>query len=109
MALARGERSPGSSYPIRILRIGKPYLVWIGGWMGQYALAIAALLLYWSVKPRSFLGRSVLVVLIVQNLISEPPYIASLQGDSAGTLKVLEATGISGWQSVAIRKPSRCF
>lgn len=70
--------------------------------MGEYALAIAAMLLYWRIKPKSFLGRSVLVVLIVQNLISEPPYIASLQGDSAFTLKVLEATGIGRLPSVAI-------
>jgi hypothetical protein len=82
--------------------LASSYLVSIGGWMGQYALAVAALLLQWRLKPRSFLGRSVLVSLIVQNLISEPPYIASLQNDSAGTLAVLEATGIGRLPSIAI-------
>lgn len=82
--------------------LANSYLVWIGGWMGQYALAIAALLLYWRIKPKSFLGGSVLAVLIIQNLISEPPYISSLQGDSAFTLKMLEATGIGRLPSVAI-------
>jgi hypothetical protein len=74
----------------------------IGGWMGQYALAIAALLLYRRIKPRSFLGRSVLAVLIVQNLIGEPPYIASLQGDSAATLGILEKAGFGSFPSIAI-------
>jgi hypothetical protein len=77
------------------------HLISIGGWAGQYALAIAALLLLWARKPKSFLGRSVLTALIVQNLVNEPPYIASLQSDSAATLKLLEATGIGEWQSVA--------
>ncbi|HYB75814.1 MAG TPA: hypothetical protein VEC08_02535 [Nitrososphaerales archaeon] len=78
------------------------YLVSIGGWVGDYALAIVALLLYWRIKPKSFLGRSVLAVLIVQNLTNEPPYIASLQGDSLGTLGVLEATGIGKLSSTAV-------
>ena len=82
--------------------LASSYLVWVGGWMGQYALAAAALLLYWKVKPRSFLGRTILAVLVVQNLIDEPPYIASLQGDSAFALKVLEATGIGRLPSVGI-------
>ncbi len=70
--------------------------------MGDYALAVAALLLYWKVKPKSFLGRSVLAVLIVQNLINEPPYIASLQNDSSGALGVLEVTGIGKLSSIAV-------
>ena len=74
----------------------------IGGWMGDYALAIAAILLYLKIRPKSFLGRSVLVVLIVQNLINEPPYIASLQGDSIGTMDFLEAAGIGRLPSIAI-------
>jgi hypothetical protein len=82
--------------------LASSYLVSIGGWMGQYALAVVALLLLWWLEPRSFLGRSVLVILIVQNLISEPPYIASLQGDSAGTLAVLEASGVGKLPSIAI-------
>jgi hypothetical protein len=82
--------------------LASSYLVWIGGWMGQYALAVAGLLLLWWLKPRSFLGRSVLVILIVQNLISEPPYIASLQGDSAAALSVLEAAGFGKLPSIAI-------
>jgi hypothetical protein len=77
------------------------HLVSIGGWAGQYALALAALLLFWALRPRSFLGRSVLTVIIVQNLVNEPPYIASLQGDSAATLKLLEATGMGQWPSLA--------
>jgi hypothetical protein len=87
----------GSSYAL-----ASSYLVSIGGWMGQYALAIASLLLYWKIKPRSFLGRSVLALLIVQNLTNEPPYIASLQGDSAATLSVLEATGIGRVPALAV-------
>jgi hypothetical protein len=82
--------------------LASSYLVSIGGWVGQYTLAVVALLLYWRTRPTSFLGRSVLVVLIVQNLTNEPPYIASLQGDSAATLKLLEATGMGGLASESI-------
>jgi hypothetical protein len=82
--------------------LASSYLVSTGGWIGQYALAAAALVLQWRLKPRSFLGRSVLVILIVQNVIGEPPYIASLQNDSAGTLAVLEGTGIGSSASTPI-------
>ena len=77
-------------------------LVWIGGWAGQYVLAVAALLLYWKARPRSFLGRSVLVVLAVQNLLNEPPYIASLQNDSEGALRSLETLGIGASASAIL-------
>ena len=103
LALAQGGTFTG----ILITQSGSAYalasssLVSIGGWIGQYALAIAALLLYWKAKPKSFLGRSVLALLIVQNLTNEPPYIASLQGDSAATLGVLEATGVGRLTSIA--------
>jgi len=82
--------------------LANSYLVSVGGWLGDYALAIAAMLLLWKIRPKSFLGRSVLAVLIVQNLIGEPPYIASLQFDSAGTLGVLEAAGIGKLPSMAV-------
>ncbi len=103
MALAQGGTFTGilvtqsGSYAL-----AQSNLVSVGGWMGQYALAIAALLTYWKVRPKSFLGKSVLAVLIIQNLISEPPYIASLQGDSAATLGILEKAGIGMLPSIAI-------
>jgi hypothetical protein len=38
----------------------------------------------------------------LQNLTAPPPYIASLQGDSARTLQVLQATGIGQQASTAL-------
>ena len=102
MALVQGGTFTGIVFTQSgFYALANSYLVWIGGWMGQYALALSALLIYRRVKPKSFLGRSALVVLVVQNLISEPPYIASLQGDSQYTLRVLKATGLGGLPSVA--------
>ena len=104
LALAQGGTFTG----ILITQSGSAYalasssLVSIGGWIGQYALAIAVLLLCWKTKPKSYLGKSVLALLIVQNLTNEPPYIASLQGDSAATLRVLESTGIGRLPSMAV-------
>jgi len=62
--------------------------------LGQYVLAISVLLLARALTPKSFLGRSIVVILVIQNLIEQPPYIASLWGDSLGALQVLDATGI---------------
>ena len=41
-------------------------------------------------------------MLVLHETIGQPAYIASLQGDSAGALQVLEATGIGQEASVAI-------
>jgi hypothetical protein len=77
-------------------------LVWIGGWIGQYVLLIVVLVISWRLKPKNFLARSAVAMLVLLNSIDQPFYIASLQGDSAGTLQVLEATGIGRGASVAI-------
>ena len=82
--------------------LANSYLVSIGGWMGQYALAAFVVLLSWGFKPKSFLGKSAVVMLVLQNLINPPAYMASLQGDSARTLQILEATGIGNPESLAI-------
>jgi len=78
------------------------YLVSIGGWIGEYVLLIIVLALSWILKPRGFLARSVVAMLVLLESIDQPGYIASLQGDSAATLQVLEATGIGHGTSVAI-------
>jgi hypothetical protein len=82
--------------------LANSYLVWIGGWIGQYVLLAIVLVLSWRLKPKSFLARSAVAMLVLHESIDQPPYIASLQGDSAGTLEVLEATGIGRGASVAI-------
>lgn len=82
--------------------LANSYLVSIGGWIGQYALAAFVLLISWRFKPKSFLARSTVAMLVLQNLIAQPAYIASLQGDSARTFQVLEATGIGQQASVAL-------
>ena len=66
-------------------------LVSIGGWLGQYALAVAILLLVRKFNPVSFTARSVALLLILSNLLSPPAYMASLYGDSQGFLEVLTA------------------
>jgi len=102
LALAQGGTftgiviGQGASYAL-----ANSYLVSIGGWIGQYVLASVVLLLYWVFKPKSFLARSAVALLVLQNTVNQPGYIASLQGDSAGTLQVLEATGIGQQASVA--------
>jgi hypothetical protein len=82
--------------------LANSYLVSIGGWIGQYVLLVIVLGLSWRLKPKSFLARSAIAMLVLHETIDEPAYIASLQGDSAGTLQVLEATGIGRGASVAI-------
>jgi hypothetical protein len=82
--------------------LANSYLVSIGGWMGQYVLLVIVLVLSWRLKPKSFLVRSVVAVLILHESFDQPQYIASLQGDSASTLQVLEATRIGQGASVAI-------
>ena len=82
--------------------LASSYLVPIGGWMGDYVLLVIVLALSWMMKPKSFLARSVVAILVLQESIGQPAYVASLQGDSAATLNILEATGIGYGTSVAI-------
>jgi hypothetical protein len=82
--------------------LANSYLVSIGGWIGQYVLLVIVLVLSWKLKPKSFLARSVVAMLVLHETIDQPAYIASLQGDSAATLQVLERTGIGWGASVAI-------
>jgi hypothetical protein len=103
LALAQGGTftgiiiGQGSSYAL-----ASSYLVSIGGWIGEYVLLVIVLGLSWILKLRSFLGRSVVAMLVLQESIGQPAYIASLQGDSAATLHILEGTGIGHGTSVAI-------
>jgi hypothetical protein len=103
LALAQGGTftgiviGQGPSYAL-----ASSYLVPIGGWIGDYVLLVMVLLLSWILKPRSFLARSVVAMLVLFESIGPPAYIASLQGDSAATLHILEATGIGYGASVAI-------
>jgi len=76
------------------------YLVSIGGWIGQYVLLIIVLVLSWRLQPKSFLARSAVAMLVLHETIDQPGYIASLQGDSAAALRLLEATRIGEAASV---------
>jgi len=82
--------------------LASSYLVSIGGWAGQYVLVALVILLAWRVTPKNFLARSAVTVIVFQNLINPPAYIASLQGDSAAALGLLEAAGIGRPASVII-------
>jgi len=82
--------------------LANSYLVSIGGWMGEYVLLVIVLALSWLLKPKSFLARSVVALLVLHESISQPAYIASLQGDSAATLQILETAGIGNGASVLI-------
>ena len=103
LALAQGGTFSG----IVITREGSyafanSYLVSIGGWIGEYVLLVIVLVLSWKLKPRGFLTRSVVAMLVLLETIDQPGYIASLEGDSAATLQILEATGLGWGISVAI-------
>jgi hypothetical protein len=82
--------------------LANSYLVSIGGWIGDYVLLAVVLVLSWRLKPKSFLAQSAVAMLVLHETIGPPGYVASLQGDSAATLQVLEATGIGWGASVAI-------
>jgi hypothetical protein len=105
LALAQGGTFTGivigrdASYAL-----ASSYLVSIGGWIGQYLLLLIVLVLSWRLKPKSFLAQSVVAILVLHESIDQPGYMASLQGDSASTLRVLEAAGIGHVPSVAILK-----
>jgi|GEM_PF-6898960 len=61
-------------------------LVSVGGWIGQYALAAGVGLASWKAKPRSFTVRSLVFIIMIENLIGVPFAIASLNGDSSNLL-----------------------
>jgi len=82
--------------------LANSYLVSIGGWIGQYFLVAVVVLIAWKFEPKGFLAKSVVTIFVVDNLLNPPAYIASLQGDSAGVLTILEGTGINQLVSVAI-------
>jgi hypothetical protein len=82
--------------------LANSYLVSIGGWMGQYVLLLITLGLSWRLRPNSFLAQSTVAMLVLHESIDQPGYMASLQGDSAGTLHLLEAAGIGQGASVAL-------
>ena len=86
----------GGSYAL-----ANSYLMSIGGWIGQYVLLITVLTLAWRLKPKSFLARSAVAILVLHETIDQPGYIASIQGDSAAAMRLLEATGIGEAASVA--------
>jgi len=74
--------------------LANSYLVSFGGWLAQYVLALAVVLLSRALEPKSFTARSVVVLIVLFNLMGPPTYIASLHDDSFGALQVLEATGV---------------
>ncbi|HXW94760.1 MAG TPA: hypothetical protein VEJ19_03540 [Nitrososphaerales archaeon] len=82
--------------------LASSYLVSVGGWTGQYVLVAMVILLVWRIKPKSFLARSAVTVIVFQNLVNPPAYIASLQGDSAAVLSLLEGDGVGRTMSVVI-------
>lgn len=61
----------------------------IGGWIGQYALAVGVGLASWKAKPRSFTARSLVFIIVIQNLLGPPLAIASLTGDSGNLLAMI--------------------
>ena len=101
LALAQGGTCTGiiigqsESYAL-----ASSYIVSVGGWAGQYVLVAIVILLALRIKPKSFLARSAVTIIVFQNLINPPAYIASLQGDSAAALNILEEAGVGRLASV---------
>jgi len=75
-------------------------LVSVGGWIGQYALAAGVGLASWKAKPRSFTARSLVFIVVLENLVGPPFAIASLKGDS-GNLQLMTSPPLSGGLVVA--------
>ena len=88
--------------------LANSYLVSIGGWIGDYLLLAVVLATSWKLKPKSFLARSAVAMIVIHEAFTVPRYIASLQGDSEATLQVLERAGVSSGASVVVLESAAC-
>jgi hypothetical protein len=92
---------PGVAYAL----VTNSPLVSLGGWLGQYTLAVCVALFSWKVNPRSFTARSLAFIIIAENLIETPFAIASLSGDS-GNLLLMTSPSFGASLVVAILEGS---
>ena len=88
--------------------LANSYLVSIGGWIGDYLLLAVVLTVSWKLKPKSFLARSAVAMIVIHEAFTVPRYIASLQGDAEATLQVLERAGVKSGTSVFLLESVAC-